>query len=107
MHFLGFKHKQARKGARQVQNSAYLRFLDKLTHVIGIFGPLTVLPQVVLIYSTQSAEGVSLTTWLAIFLMTLPWILYGLAHKARMVTFSFALWAVFDLLVVIGIVLYG
>lgn len=89
------------------QKSAYTVFLDKLTFVVGIVGPFTVLPQIYSIFSTQSAAGVSLVTWFLIFLMTIPWILYGIAHKNKLILTCFALWGFFDLLVVTGVILYG
>ena len=58
-------------------------FLDKLTFVVGVIGPFTVLPQIYSIFSTHSANGVSMLTWLLIFIVTFPWILYGIAHKDK------------------------
>lgn len=82
-------------------------FLDKLTFVVGIIGPFTVLPQIYSIFSTKSASGVSLTTWLLIFIVTFPWILYGVAHKDKSIIVSFILWEVVNLTVVTGVVMYG
>lgn len=101
------RHKQKRHQKVTQKEPRYVFFLDKLTFTVGIVGPFTVLPQVYAIFSTQSATGVSLTTWSLIFLMTLPWILYGIAHKNKLILVCFALWAIFDLLVVIGVLLYG
>ncbi len=104
MHFLGMRHKHER---RQKQKSRYVILLDKLTFVVGVVGPFTVLPQVYAIFSTQSAAGVSLLTWSLIFLMTLPWIAYGAAHGNKLIVTCFTLWGSFDLLVVVGVLLYG
>lgn len=87
--------------------SRYLIFLDKLTFIFGVVGPFTILPQIYTIYTTKSATGVSMMTWLMVFLMTIPWILYGLAHKSRLIFACFILWALMDLLVVIGVFIYG
>ena len=107
MHFQGMQHQHRRMKKTKQQKSAYTVFLDKLTFVVGIVGPFTVLPQIYSIFSTQSAAGVSLVTWFLIFLMTIPWILYGIAHKNKLILTCFALWGFFDLLVVIGVILYG
>lgn len=104
MHSLGLRHKHQRL---KTPKSPYLIFLDRLTFVVGIVGPFTVLPQIYTIFSTQSAEGVSLMTWSLICLMTLPWILYGLAHKNKLILTCFSMWGAFDLLVVIGVVVYS
>ena len=107
MHYLGMKHKHERRTKPKKQkNRSYIKFLDKLTFVAGVVGPFTVLPQAYSIFSTQSAEGVSLTTWFLIFIVTIPWILYGIAHKDKSIIVSFTLWEVVNLLVVIGVVMY-
>lgn len=106
MHYLGLRHKVERKKTT-IKTTPYLIFLDKLTFVAGVIGPFTVLPQIYSIFNTHSAEGVSLTTWLLIFIVTAPWVLYGIAHKDKSIIVSFALWEVANILVVIGVLLYG
>lgn len=107
MHYLGMRHKHERKSSHKREvRTHYSVFLDKLTFVVGIIGPFTVLPQIYSIYSTHVATGVSLTTWLLIFIVTLPWILYGLAHKDKSIIVSFTLWEVVNMMVVIGVLLY-
>lgn len=109
MHYLGLRHKlERRQGVKKTRsNTPYIRFLDKLTFVVGIVGPFTVLPQIYSIFTTHSAAGVSLVTWSLMFIVTFPWILYGLAHKDVTITASFILWEVVNLLVIVGVVAYG
>jgi len=108
MHYLGLRHKFERKqSSKKKKSSAYIAFLDRLTFVVGVIGPFTVLPQTYAIFSTKSAEGVSLATWSLIFIVTFPWILYGLAHKEKNIIISFILWEVVNLSVVIGVLLYS
>jgi len=108
MHYLGLRHKYERQqGLKKQQKSSYIVFLDKLTFIVGIIGPFTVLPQIYSIFSTHSAAGVSLMTWVLIFVVTFPWILYGIAHKEKSIIVSFILWEVVNLMVVVGVLLYG
>ena len=108
MYYLGLRHKyERRQGAKKRRKSSYIVFLDKLTFIVGVIGPFTVLPQIYSIFSTHSANGVSLATWTLIFIVTFPWILYGLAHKEKSIIVSFILWEVVNLTVVIGVLLYG
>jgi uncharacterized protein with PQ loop repeat len=108
MHYLGMRHKYERKaGIRKQRHSTYIVFLDKLTFIAGVVGPFTVLPQIYTIFTTHSAAGVSLTTWFLIFIVTFPWILYGIAHKEKSIIVSFILWEIVNLTVVIGVLLYG
>jgi uncharacterized protein with PQ loop repeat len=109
MFYLGQRHKHERTSHRRPKDksSSYKVFLDKLTFVAGIIGPFTVLPQIYSIFSTHSATGVSLVTWALMFIVTFPWILYGLAHKDKAIISSFILWEVVNLTVVIGVLIYG
>lgn len=84
----------------------YVRTLDRVTFAAGIVGPFTVLPQVYEIFSTQSAAGVSATSWALMFLVTLPWIFYGLAHRDRSIIISFTLWEIMNALVFVGALMY-
>lgn len=107
MHYLGFRHKYERKvGIKRTKKTAYIKFLDKTTFVAGVVGPFTVLPQVYIIFHSHSAAGVSLETWALIFLVTLPWVFYGIAHKEKSIIVSFTLWEVVNLLVVAGVLMY-
>lgn len=107
MHYLGMRHKYERRQIKSKKpKSKYIVFLDKLTFVVGVIGPFTVLPQIYTIYTTKSAAGVSLATWALIFIVTFPWILYGIAHKEKSIIVSFILWEIMNLLVVIGVLLY-
>lgn len=107
MHYLGLRHKHERKHKiPKSKKTSYLVFLDKLTFVVGVIGPFTVLPQIYSIYHDKSAAGVSMATWLLIFIVTFPWILYGVAHKDKSIIVSFTLWEIVNLSVVIGVLLY-
>ena len=108
MHYLGLRHKyERRQGLKKQKRSHYIVFLDKLTFIVGVIGPFTVLPQIYSIFMTKSAAGVSLATWVLIFIVTFPWILYGIAHKEKNIIVSFILWELVNLAVVVGVLLYG
>lgn len=107
MHYLGMRHKHERSfHNKKSPHSPYIVFLDKLTFIVGVIGPFTVLPQIYSIFSTHSATGVSLATWTLIFIVTFPWVLYGIAHKEKSIIVSFILWEVANFLVVLGVLLY-
>ena len=75
-------------------------------YAVGILGPVMTIPQIVLIFSTQNAAGVSVLSWLAWTLFNVPWIVYGIVHKEHPVTISYGIWLLMCLLVTIGAVLY-
>lgn len=108
MHYLGMRHKHERSLAHQKhKKTTYKVFLDKVTFVAGVVGPFTVLPQIYSIFHNKSAAGVSLATWLLIFIVTLPWVFYGIAHKEKSIIVSFTLWEIVNLAVVVGVLLYS
>ncbi|MGI0102795.1 MAG: PQ-loop domain-containing transporter [Nitrosotalea sp.] len=84
-----------------------VRLLDRITFFAGVVGPFTILPQVYEIFSTKNASGVSLTSWILMFVVTLPWIFYGMAHKEKSIVVSFILWEVVNLFVIAGILMYS
>ncbi len=104
MHYLGQRHKSRRQTKA---DTSYLVLLDRVTFIAGVVGPFTVLPQIYSIFSTHNAAGVSLTTWALIFIVTFPWILYGIAHRDKSIIVSFMLWEIANLMVVVGVLLYG
>lgn len=107
MHYLGMRHKYERRTQRKAQDSTpYIRFLDKLTFIVGVIGPFTVVPQIYSIFSTHSTAGVSLATWVLIFIVTFPWILYGIAHREKSIIVSFILWEIANFMVILGVLLY-
>lgn len=109
MHYLGqrHKHERAQHKVHKAKKTRYIVFLDKLTFIVGVIGPFTVVPQIYSIFSSRSATGVSFVTWLLIFVVTLPWVFYGFAHKETSIIVSFILWEIANALVVIGVLLYS
>lgn len=108
MHYLGIRHKHERTKQHQAEKpTAYTRLLDKITLIVGVIGPFTVIPQIYGIFSTQSATDVSLSTWFLMFIVNLPWIFYGLAHKDKTLVSSFILWGIVNISVVVGVLIYS
>lgn len=83
-----------------------VKLIDRLMSGAAVIHPLTALPQVYSIYSTQNVEGVSLLTWLGFMTLGIIFLAYGLVHKIKPFIITQALWFIIDFLVVIGVVLY-
>ena len=83
------------------------RFLDKLVYVVGIFGPLLTIPQILKIWVNQSAGGVSIISWTAYFFGAIILLLYGIAHKEKPLIIMYSLWIVVDIIIVVGILIYS
>ena len=83
-----------------------VKTIDHLMSVAAIIHPMTAIPQVYQIYSTQDVSGVSLWTWLGFMTLGLIFLAYGLVHKIKPFIVTQVLWFIVDFLVVIGILLY-
>lgn len=108
---LGFHHMRARvrlaKGLEPFPSrNSWKRFLDYLMYGVGIAAPIALVPQILQIYTTKSAAGISLLTWLLLALFNALWAVYGVAHKDKQLIFANALIVLFDLIIVVGILLY-
>jgi len=109
---LGFHHVRARarlaKGNLEPfpSTNAWKRLLDYLMYGVGILAPIALVPQILQIYTTKSSTGISLFTWLLLALINALWAFYGLVHKDSQLIFANALITLFDLIIVVGILMY-
>ncbi len=87
--------------------SVSLRILDATVYIVGILGPLATIPQVIKIYGAHDASGVSIVSWGLYALFDIPWIMYAIVHKERPLLICYSLWFFFNLLVVVGALMYG
>ncbi len=85
----------------------YKRFLDKMIYVVGVAGPVMTIPQLYLIFAHESAAGTSLVTWSAYTVMSVFWLLYGVAHKEKPIILSNTLWLLVNGLVTFGVFMYS
>lgn len=74
--------------------------------IAGIIQPLITLPQIITIYTNQSAQDVSLITWGGYTILGLILLTYGIAYKLRPIIVGQSIWAVMQSVMVIGILLY-
>lgn len=107
MHLLAHRHKRKRRPLSVQKNSLWLRALDKTTLAVGVIGPMTVIPQILKILELHSAAGVSALAWGSTALFDIPFLMYGLAHKDRVIIVTYSLWFVGSLSILILTVLYS
>ncbi len=82
-------------------------FLYRLTLVAAVVQPLTTIPQVVQLYVTQDASGLSLFTWLGYALVGLVFLAYGIKYKLVPIALTQILWFTLQMSIVIGILIYA
>ncbi|HUO50447.1 MAG TPA: PQ-loop domain-containing transporter [Candidatus Paceibacterota bacterium] len=105
---IGLHHYHTRSRKEPYPASRFgLRILDVTVYIAGIVGPLATIPQIVQIYTTHSAAGVSVATWVMYVLFDTPWIAYAVVHKERPLLLCYVLWVLCNALVAVGAIIYG
>ena len=99
----GFNHIKIKASSRK---GKFVEYLDKIVLIVAVLIPLVEIPQLIEIYTKQSAQNVSSLTWGAFVLFGIPWLIYGIVHKEKPVIVLYALWIVIDSLIFIGTIIY-
>lgn len=74
---------------------------------LSIFTLLMTVPQVMAIWSSHQAAGVSVMSWSAYWISALVWFFYGLRKGDRNIYLPCIGWLVLDGAVIAGAVIYG
>jgi uncharacterized protein with PQ loop repeat len=88
-------HKKPKKGP-----------FDFVVYFFMIATPLFEIPQAITIYSTKSAESVSLLTWGFFVLASFVWAIYAIREKLLPIFITSILYLVIEASVVTGILIY-
>lgn len=75
--------------------------------MVAVIHPLSALPQVIEIFASKNATGVSLATWLLFMLIGIIFMLYAIAHRIKPMIINQFIWFVMDFLIVTGVLIYG
>lgn len=101
------KRKRAGKTLDPYPSSTFwIRALDQIAIAAGIIGPAMTIPQIWRIFYFQMAAGVSVLSWMSYTIIDIPFIIYGIAHKNKLILFTYILWFIANALVTIGAVMY-
>jgi uncharacterized protein with PQ loop repeat len=74
---------------------------------LSIFTLLMTVPQIVAIWATRQAAGVSVLSWGAYWISALIWFWYGVQKRDRNIYLPCIGWLVLDGAVVVGALIYG
>lgn len=83
-----------------------IRIIDDWVMIVGVLSPLTSLPQIVQILETKDSEGVSILTWLLYVVLAAFWLIYGIAHKEKVIIVNNLLWIILELVIVALVIIY-
>lgn len=79
---------------------------DHAMIVVGLVGPLALIPQVLTIWVDRGVAGLSLLTWALLTAVSFMWILYGVFRRSKALVVANILYTIFNFLVVLGVFLY-
>ena len=74
---------------------------------VGIAAPLALVPQILELYTTKSAAGLALPSWLLFIVVNLLWTIYGVVHKDKHIIYANVFMALFNSIVVAGVLMYS
>ncbi len=80
---------------------------ERLTGSLSIFTMLMTIPQVLTIWVSQRAAGVSLLSWSAYLVSAVVWLWYGLQKQDRNIYLPCIGWILLDSAVIVGVFSYG
>ncbi|MFH1325316.1 MAG: SemiSWEET family transporter [archaeon] len=107
LHHLSKRKRISQKHEQYPSPNKLKRFLDKIIYVVVFGGIIMTVPQVVKIWADKSAEGLSIVTWISYLVFSAVWFFYGVLHNDKPIIIGNFFWIIFDVLIVLGIVLYG
>jgi uncharacterized protein with PQ loop repeat len=82
------------------------RYVDDVIYAGGVLGVIIFIPQLIMIWTEKNISGVSLLSWLGMFVASSFWLMYGFVHKAKPIIFTNMLAALVQLMVIIGILVH-
>jgi len=106
-HHIHIRKRTNQKPKTYPNSDRKIRMLDSVCMGASLLLPAMALPQVYKVFMFQSAGDLSLFMWLSYIILTIPLIVYGFVHRVNLLIFMNLLWIVIDVLMVVGIVMYG
>ncbi len=101
------KRKNRNSNSKYSLHSVLLeKVTDTLIYFGGILGPIATIPQLLEIWLNKNASGVSLISWSAYLVGAMLWFFYGLVHRAKPIVFTYGVWVILEIFIIIGIILY-
>jgi uncharacterized protein with PQ loop repeat len=81
--------------------------IENFALMAGIAQPLITLPQIIAIYGNQSAEDVSLLTWVGYLIFGIIFLIYGIVFNLKPIWAGQIIWVTMQLITVTGILIYS
>lgn len=88
-------------------NKSYRKLVSYMMYITAFAMPLTVMPQIIQIYTTKVVTGISLSSWVMYLLFGIVPLIYGISEKIKPLIITNILWIVVDIAIIVGIIKYG
>lgn len=95
-------HRAIKKNAKTKKDS-----YDYLVYFFAVATPLFELPQAITIYTNQSAENVSIFTWMFFLVADVVWLIYAIRHRLPPLAALYVIFLLVEASIVIGIIMYS
>jgi uncharacterized protein with PQ loop repeat len=84
-----------------------MRPIEKLMYIVSLAYPLTAVPQIIKVYSTQNVESLALLSWILYVIFGTIFVIYAISEKLKPLIIEGALWVAIYVLMVGAIVMYA
>ncbi|MNY06166.1 PQ loop repeat protein [compost metagenome] len=84
-----------------------MRPIEKLMYIVSLAYPLTAVPQIIKVYSTQNVESLALLSWILYVIFGTIFVIYAISEKLKPLIIEGALWVGIYVLMVGAIVMYA
>ena len=81
-------------------------WLEKFLRALSVVTMLMTVPQVLAIWVSHSAQGVSLLSWSAYLFSACLWFVYGIQRRDKTIYLACIGWIVLDAAIIAGVVVY-
>lgn len=99
-------HKKNRRISKSGNNTGKLaKLVDKSIYFLAVIGALSIVPQLIKVWTDNSISGVSLLTWVGFMVGSVFWVIYGMVHKERPILFTNSLILVIQFFIVAGLII--
>jgi uncharacterized protein with PQ loop repeat len=83
-----------------------IRLLDKLILFLSFITPLSALPQIIEVFLKKDAGSVSVITWGLWWIISIPWLIYGIVHRIKPIIIVNSLWLLVHSMMIALIIIY-
>lgn len=76
-------------------------------YAVAFITPFSTVPQIITLFQTKVATGLSLQTWIMYLLFGMVPLAYAIINKIKPLIISNVLWTIIDLIMIVGIIKFG